>query len=201
LTRIRLFAALLAVTTLLAAPAIASASSSAISAQPTYEQIYSAAQFVAGQDETVSIAPQAMRKEAAQMGASSDQLAAIAASSGCWSKTFWVELHNGFGWTLFRYNESHDWCGDGTWVTYTWVHTSPSNLFAGVSYVSDSKYSVYGIGWNVWKENLTGHFQALPTPFGHIYNYYPWMEFYVGGGGQTYYEHWGGDATCSIYTC
>jgi hypothetical protein len=82
-------------------------------------------------------------------------------------------------------------CGSNGYISYTSVYTWPSNLFAGVSYAGDSKNSVYGVGWNVWKEHLSGHFTAIATPWITVYNYYPWMEFYVGGGGQTYYEHYG----------
>ncbi len=186
----------LAVTAIAIAATALAGPQSALAATPTTstqtdDQTYVLTRVVSSAGPTLAVAPAAMKAKALSRGATLSQAALIASANGCWSGSYWVQGYNFMGWVLFRYNESHDWCGSNGYITYTSVYTWPSNLFAGVSYAGDSKNSVYGVGWNVWKEHLSGHFTAIATPWITVYNYYPWMEFYVGGGGQTYYEHWG----------
>lgn len=199
-TKIAMTATMLLASMVLAAPSAAAASptstTNATSASGTLDPRYVLAELVGGPGIQTSVAPAAMQAKAKAQGASADQLAAIAAASGCWSGNYWVQGKNLLGWVIFQYNEDHDWCGGGTWVTYTDYNTYPSNLFLGVGYSGDSAHSTYGKGWNVWKEHFSGHFTALNTPWVTAYNYYPWMEFEVGGGGQRYWEDTWGGASC-----
>lgn len=162
----------------------------AAAATPTKSDISALASITAVHNQAAQIAPAAMASLALAQGASPNEGAAIAASAGCWSDSGYVVGHNPLGWVLFQYNESHDWCGDGTYITYTHVYTYPSNTNWGWSYKGDVKNSTWGVGWNLWKENLSGHFCWVEN-FSCISNAYPWIEFEVGGGGQEYYWHWG----------
>jgi hypothetical protein len=145
----------------------------------------------ASQGPIQSVAPEAMAAKAKGHGASARQVAGVAASAGCWSRSSWVQQTNLLGWVMYRYNDVHDWCGDGTWVSYVSVYTWATDLMVGVEYDGDDKFSTYGVRWNVWREDLQGRFTAGLTPWGALYHFYPWIEFYVGGGGQTYYLHYG----------
>ncbi len=93
---------------------------------------------------------------------------------------------NFFGSKIWQYNDTHTWCGDGTYITYTYEYTYPSNTNLGWSYKGDTKSPQYGVGYNVWSENMTGHF-CLASYFNCVENSYPTISFEVGGGGQVYY--------------
>lgn len=138
-----------------------------------------------------SVDPGTMASLARANGASVSDIAAIAASSACWSDSGYVQGKNILGWVIFQYNESHDWCGSGGYITYAVPNSWASNTNWGWTYKPpDTKTSTYGMGWNVWKEHYSGHFCYVEY-FSCVNNAWPWIEFYVGGGGQQYYWHWG----------
>lgn len=124
-------------------------------------------------------------------GRSAVQVASItAATTSCWSDSGYVYATSLAGIKIFQYNESHAWCGSGGYINYTDVYAWPSNVFAGYSFEGDTLHSTWGNGWNLWKEHLGAHF-CLKLPTGCVANWYPWIEYEVGGAGQQYYYNVG----------
>lgn len=140
--------------------------------------------------DVVPISPTVMAANLSKGGASSLQVMAVAGAVDCWSGHHWAYAKNSLGGILYEYHELHDWCGNGTYITYTNVFTWGANTNWGWGYQGDSKNSSYGLGWPKWNETMSGHF-CIRGPWGCLINGSPWLNFSVGAGGQTYYQSGG----------
>jgi hypothetical protein len=124
-----------------------------------------------------------------------DKIAAAPQASGCWVWKTSITYTNVFNQKLMEYiNETH-WCGDGNWIYGAWFRTFGQTYFPGWSYDADgsnrSNYSYYGDGWNVYRTGGTGYF-CYVRYFSCVSERHPWMEVYVGAGGQRYSHRWRG---------
>ncbi len=124
-----------------------------------------------------------------------DKIAATPLGAGCWVWSVSITYRNAFNQKLISYfNETH-WCGDGNWIYGAWFRTFSQTHYPGWDYDADrsngDNYSSYGDGWNVYLTGGTGHF-CYVRYFSCITETHPWMEVYVGAGGQRYYHHWRG---------
>ncbi len=134
--------------------------------------------------------------EARQAGQAKDVLDKISATplgSGCWVWKVSITYLNYLNQRLFAYfNETH-WCGDGYWVYGSWFRTFGETYHPGWRYNVESSnrdsYSLYGDGWNVYLTGGTGHFCYVRYSSCESHRQ-PWMEVYVGGGGERYYKYW-----------
>ncbi|HEV2344513.1 MAG TPA: hypothetical protein VGS97_10510 [Actinocrinis sp.] len=103
-------------------------------------------------------------------------------ASGCWSET--ITWNFAFGMAAYG---SEDWCGDGTWVSYT----SPSCWGTGgwyptYNYMSCNVNSSYGVGWNL--AQLTYHWDMciawVPVGGYCAEHAYPYAEYQAFGNGS-----------------
>lgn len=109
------------------------------------------------------------------------------AASGCWSTWFGYGTFSGLQlWGKTDVN----WCGNGTWVTYSTSNCYGYSNYPTYAYLGCSNYPNYGSGWNLYqvKTQWTLCPAYVPIWGSCAYTTYPSEQYQFLGNGKILYN-------------
>jgi hypothetical protein len=109
---------------------------------------------------------------------------AILAAPGCGRFEYGVSMYNYFGWELWRYSQTINWCWNGSTITSVSHSHNPAIYVPGWSYnglVSDHHSG--GVGSTSFWANSRADMCLVNYGGGCLQHTYPWADQWVYGNG------------------
>lgn len=114
----------------------------------------------------------------------SSNLSPLVVTSGCKVFTMTAQGKNILGMVVYEYNQSIDWCYDGTKITYVSRRDWPDRTAGGWVWKGriQGPTTSGGVGSSSYTSYVQGYF-CFVEAFSCIYNKYPWFDMKVNGDG------------------